>query len=413
MTGYATIKVYTNERAKYEGKDLAPAIVAYIRSLKIAARCVVTRGIEGCYENGEIATSRLTDLSYDLPLVIEILLPSTEADAVIHALESMVADGIVSLAQAEVTSFRTPASLLPPRLLVRDIMTARPIDGRPDFPLRVAVDFLLDNRLKALPIVDGNGLAVGIVTQGDLMKRASMPSRLGLLHLLPKGKTDRWLGGLDGRMVSEIMTKNPQTIQEDRKAAEAIHLMVRARLKRLPVVDASGKLKGIVSRIDVLKALARTRREPEEPSDAAGLAESPRFVRDVVPRDRLAMPASTTLRAAIDLLSRDEAQRAAVVDGDGRLLGLVTDSILVEAIDRASSGLRILRRLGARKADTITVGDIMMREVVSVGEDSPIDEAIRLMIERGFKRIPVVDSEGRFTGMVRRDSVLIALARHV
>jgi len=63
MTEYTVVRVYTSEKARYEGKELAPAIEAYIRSLKIAARCVVMRGSSGCYENGETATTRIVELS--------------------------------------------------------------------------------------------------------------------------------------------------------------------------------------------------------------------------------------------------------------------------------------------------------------------------------------------------------------
>jgi len=413
VTDYRTIRVYTNERAKYEGKELAPAIVSYVRSLKIAARCVVMRGIEGCYENGEAVTSRLIELSYDMPLIVEILLPVAESATVIQKLESMVTDGIVSVAPVEVTSFRAPSSILPHHLLVRDIMTAHPIDGHPDFSVRVAVELLLDNNLKALPIVDDHGAVLGIVTQRDLMKRAGMPVRLGLLPSLPGGEYSVWLSNAEGQNISEVMTPKPQSIREDHKAAEAIHLMVRAKLKRLPVVDASGKLCGILSRIDVLKALSPKPGAVIEPIEGTASSERPRLVRDIAARDKLSLRGDTPLRTAINRLARDESQRAVVVDDNGKLLGLITDTMLVEALDKASSGFILLRRMATRRAETTKVADIMKRDVVSVTEDTGIDEAIRLMTEGGFKRIPVVDSEGRFGGMIRRDSVLIALSRQI
>lgn len=413
MTDYRTIRVYTNEKARYEGKELATAIVSYVRSLKIAARCMVMRGIEGCYENGEAVTSRLIELSYDLPLIVEILLPAAESVAVIQKLESMVTDGIVSVAPVEVTSFRAPSSILPHHLLVRDVMTLHPIDGRPDFSVRVIVQLLLDNNLKALPIVDAHGAVLGIVTQRDLMKRAGMPVRLGLLRSIPEDEFSLWLTRAEGQSVSDVMTPKPQTIKEDHKAAEAIHLMVRAKLKRIPVVDASGKLCGILSRIDVLKALSSKPGAAIEPIAGAASSERPRFVRDIAARDKLSLRCDAPLKAAIDRLARDESQRAVVVDDEGKLLGLITDTMLVEAINKASSGVVLLRRMATRRAETKKVGDIMKRDVVSVTEDTPIDEAIRLMTEGGFKRIPVVDSEGRFEGMIRRDSVLIALSRQI
>ena len=411
MTEYTTIKVYTNERARYEGKELGPAIVSYIRSLKIAARCVVLRGIEGCYENGEAVTNRMIELSYDMPLIIEMLLPAAESAAVIQKLESMVTDGIVSVSPAEVTSFRAPSSLLPHHLLVRDMMTPRPIDGHENFSVRVAVELLLDNQLKSLPIVDDRGLVLGIVTQCDLMKRAGMPLRLGLLRSLPEDDLAAWLAKAEGLKVTEVMTPKPQTVREDHKAAEAIHLMVHEKLKRLPVVDAKGKLCGMVSRIDVLKALSPKPGVSVEATPLPSFSEHPRLVRDIAARDRLVMRSDTSLRTAIDLLAQDETQRAVVVDEEGRLLGLITDAMLVKAVDRASSGFFLLRRRAARRAGMLKVADIMERDIVSVTEETPIDEAIRLMTERGFKRLPVIDSEHRFSGMIRRDSVLIALSR--
>ena len=55
-----------------------------------------------------------------------------------------------------------------------------------------------------------------------------------------------------------------------------------------------------------------------------------------------------------------------------------------------------------------TAGEVMNPDIVTVQEDAPIDEAIRLMLERAIKRLPVVDSEGKYKGMVSRDSLLRA-----
>lgn len=416
MTEYATIKVYTSERARYEGRPLAQAVVAHVRSLHLAARCVVYRGIEGLYESGETATNRLAEVANDLPLVVEILLPAAEADALVSRLETMVTDGMVSVFRAQVSSFRSPSSVIPPHLLVRDVMTARPVDAHPGFSVRVAVELLLDEGLKCLPVVDDRTKLVGILTQRDLVERAGMPVRLGLLRARPSGELDAWLARSERRTVAEAMTPKPASIREDRKLAEAVRLMLRRNLKRLPVLDAEDRLCGMLSRIDVLKALAAATPGSGSPvggSRADGAAEAPRLVRDLEVRDGLALEAETPLRTAMDRMATAKAQRAAVVDADGRLVGLVTDTLLLAAVREGSGGFGPFRSLAARRAERKRVADLMLRDLVTVEEDTSVEEAIRLMTERGLKRIPVVDEGRRFRGMIRRDSVLVALSRHL
>ncbi|HTX74030.1 MAG TPA: DUF190 domain-containing protein, partial [Rectinemataceae bacterium] len=88
MSEYSIVRVYTSEKARYEGNDLAASIVSYIHSLRIGARCVVLRGVEGCYESGETVTARIMDLSYNLPIVVDIVLPKPETERVVERLEA-------------------------------------------------------------------------------------------------------------------------------------------------------------------------------------------------------------------------------------------------------------------------------------------------------------------------------------
>jgi CBS domain-containing protein len=256
MTEYTSIRTYTNEKARFEGKDLASSIVSYVRSLWIAARCVVLRGIEGAYENGEALNGTIVEVSYHMPLVIDVLLPAAESGPVIAVLETMVTDGLVSVSTATVTSFRSPHSLILPHLLVRDIRTANPIAAHADFTVRIAMELLIDHALKSLPIIDAQGKVIGILTQGDLVMMAAMPVRIGLLSSVPEIERKRWLQSTEGMRVPEIMTGAPQTIRDDAKVTSAVHFIAKRGLKRFPVVDAQGKLTGMLSRIDVLKALA-------------------------------------------------------------------------------------------------------------------------------------------------------------
>lgn len=58
MLNYKAIEIFTSEEARYRNQPVSDAVLQYIRDLKIAARCIVTRGIAGCYESGEVSTRR-------------------------------------------------------------------------------------------------------------------------------------------------------------------------------------------------------------------------------------------------------------------------------------------------------------------------------------------------------------------
>lgn len=178
------------------------------------------RGMAGCYENGETASSHLVELSYDFPVVIDIILPATETDAVVATIDTMVADGIVAVVPAAVRFYRTSTELFPRNLHVRDIMTHNPTVAHPDLSARAIAELLLDGGLKAFPVAGDDGSCIGMVTQSDLSKKAGMPMQLAI--------------------------------------DEALMLMTEGGFKRLPVVDADGMFKGMIRRDSILLALAHS-----------------------------------------------------------------------------------------------------------------------------------------------------------
>ena len=180
MLHYQAIEIYTSEDARHQGKPVAEAVLHFIREQRIAARCLVTRGIAGCTENGELATSRLEVLSSNLPLRITIILPAAAAEGVLAGLDERVTDGIIALRDLDVVRHKTSRTLFPRQLLVRDVMTPDPRQVTADSPLDQAARLLLGSIFTGLPVVDREGRPVGVVTQGDLLG-AGLPLRLGLL----------------------------------------------------------------------------------------------------------------------------------------------------------------------------------------------------------------------------------------
>jgi CBS domain-containing protein len=109
------------------------------------------------------------------------------------------------------------------------------------------------------------------------------------------------------------------------------------------------------------------------------------------------------------------------VDKEGYFLGLISDKDLLVAFSERHPGIwdyfvskipfteRSRRNKELREhLRAKTAAKVMNTDIVTVREDTSIDEAIRLMIERAIKRLPVVDTEGKFKGMISRDSLLRA-----
>ncbi len=235
MLHYRAIEIYTSEDERSQGRPVAEAILDYVRGLKIAARCLVTRGIAGCTESGELATHRLEVLSYNLPLRITIILPAAAAEGVLAGLDERVTDGIIALRDLDVVRHKTSRTLFPRQLLVRDVMTPDPRQVTADSPLDQAARLLLGSIFTGLPVVDREGRPVGVVTQGDLITSGLLPLRLGLLAASDADNVAAVMRGLAERRVAEVMTRPAVTIEADRPLTEAVELMLERQHQRLPV----------------------------------------------------------------------------------------------------------------------------------------------------------------------------------
>jgi PII-like signaling protein len=104
---YSVIEIFTSEEARWHGAPLYDAIVRAVAKENSFARCIVTKGVAGCYEDGEIASHRVLDLSYNMPLKIEIVLPASELERILAHVDEMVSDGIVVVENVEIRVHRT------------------------------------------------------------------------------------------------------------------------------------------------------------------------------------------------------------------------------------------------------------------------------------------------------------------
>ena len=304
-----------------------------------------------------------------------------------------------------------------------DVMVLNVITVGPDASVQEVADLLLRHRISAVPVVGANGEMLGIVSEGDLINR-------------PEAETTHrkswWLDALasneilaaeyvksHSRKVADVMTRDVITASPDTSVAEVAALLERKRIKRVPIVK-NGKIVGIVSRANLLQALASLKDETLQtrPDDSA--------IRDKVmaslQNERWTRPAliSVTVQdGTVDLWGIVEfADRK-----EGRTRPRRGDARRARRQRQPADSARILRKVdvteggkpvrsgidAAHKAiggRMMKAKDVMTSPVVSVEQDSTVLQAVRIMLQRRVSGLPVVDKEGKLIGMVTEGDFL-------
>lgn len=140
-------------------------------------------------------------------------------------------------------------------MLATDIMAAGVASVSGDASMRHAIEIMLDRGISGLPVVDGEGNLVGIVTEGDLMTRQEIGQALMAAPQSPVtdvATLEKYLKAHSWR-VGDVMTREVLTVSPQASVGQIADIFLSAGFKRVPVVT-DGKLLGIVSRRDLLRA---------------------------------------------------------------------------------------------------------------------------------------------------------------
>lgn len=138
---------------------------------------------------------------------------------------------------------------------VKDVMTDTVVAVREDAGFKEMVAVMRSRRISAFPVIDASGRVLGVVSEADLLLKETTPAQ-------PQGAIRpawrlRDRAKAVGVTAAEVMTQPAVTICEDAPVAEAARLMQSRKVKRLPVVDANDRLRGIITRTDVLSVFER------------------------------------------------------------------------------------------------------------------------------------------------------------
>jgi CBS domain-containing protein len=204
---------------------------------------------------------------------------------------------------------------------VSDVMTRAPVTVRADASLEEAANAMLKARVSGLPVLGALGVVVGMITEGDLLRRAELgtarPAVSWLSAFFAPGRAADNYVREHGQKVREVMTRELIFVSPEAPLSEVVSLMETRHVKRLPVLE-QGRLVGIVSRADLLRALSRLL--PERRLTSISDAELRKRVLAEIAKERWAP------RLNVD---------ATVENGVVELRGAVTD-------DRERIGLRVI-----------------------------------------------------------------------
>jgi CBS domain-containing protein len=419
------VRIYLSEGDKI-GHQPAPLAIVELLRRENAQGATVLRAVSGFGATGEIHVPHLVDVAQDLPVVIEWIDTPRQVERLLPRIKDAVPRGLITMDDTEIV-LHQPKRVreLPSTMNAADVMSREVTSVGKDTPVREVVELMLGKTYRAVPVVD-EGVPVGIITNGDLVRKGGLGVRLELLQGLDRPEQRATLERLasGNKVAADVMTPGPVTVEARAPLPQVAEIMAHRRLKRLPVVDGHGALVGMISRVDLLRMAAGCyERKDAAPREMALAGDVP--VSRVMRRDIPMVHPDTGLPEVFQALVSTRLNRVLVVDADRHVVGVITDA---ELLDRLTPSLRpgalrsLMHRLpfahpkaeapGEQHATARSAADLMVRDVPVVTEETLLSAAIGTMVEAGRKVLAVTDADGRITGIVDRADLLHGLVSH-
>jgi CBS domain-containing protein len=401
--------VYIGESDRWRGKPLYAAILETLKAIGIAG-ATVTRGVAGFGAHSRIHTAAILRLSEDLPLRIEVIDSQENVEKALDSISPMVREGLITVDEVQVIRYtHRYLNPLPADRPISEVMTHEVITLDPELTIAQAWERMLEHCIKAMPVVDKEQRVLGMLTDEDLIHRASLQQPLSVATRLDEPAIGEQLVALrtSPLKVVDVMSKPAITALLGESLGVVAARMVKYQIKRLPVVDDSGKLAGVVSRIDILRQVmgVETKSQRFQPPKGAMLT-----VQQVMYPEIPAVLPEADLETVVATLVETGMRRLIVVDTQNRPIGLISDSDVVSRIQpRERRGVLGALRGGPVPASNVTARDLMSPGVLATGPDTPLLEAARQMLAQQRKWLVVVDQQGKTLGLVDRQILLKAL----
>jgi CBS-domain-containing membrane protein len=403
--------IYVGESDSWQGRALYLSILETLHKSGLAGATVM-RGHPGFGAHGRVHTRQTERLSPDVSMIIMVVDTPENIEKALPVVKPMLREGLITVEHVEIVKYtHRYLQPLPADRPVSAIMTRNVTTVTPDTPARQVIELLLEQLFKAVPVVDDERHVIGIITEEDLLEKVEMPAHLAVVGRLEQEDLQEFLAQIRHEKTAQhIMTQPVSTVNEDDALGHVAQQMVERNFTRFPVVDAEKRLVGMVSRLDILRAVAGNGAGEQEqapapkPGRTLGEIMTP-GVPSVYINDDLVDVLQQMLKTNIQyVVVLDEQQRAAGVITEGDLVARVTPVMrrsMLRAIAERVMGTDLMRGHALAR-------DIMSERVLTALQETSVLDAIALMLREGRKRIVVVDDARHPIGIVDRQTLLAA-----
>src|SRR5581483_8741198 len=408
------LSIYIGESDKWRGKALYATLLETMRAQGLAG-ATVTRSLAGFGAHSVIHTANLEILSIDLPLVIQAIDSPAKIEQALEVITPMVGEGLITLDDVEVVKYtHRYLNPLPIDKHVSEVMTRKVITLTDKMPVAEAWERMLKHLLKALPVLNERGEVVGMLTDEDLLERAGLEQHLSVAERLDEKTLQAEFTTLKRSplTVADVMTKPAITIRDNESLGIAVARMAEHGIKRLPVLDANGKLIGVLSRVDVLKQVVTEEAKKRAAKAPKGAA---RTLGDIMLRDLPTVHKDAPLPEVIARFLEAGTRRLVVTGDDGRPLGFISDADAVTRVQPATRRGVMQALRGKRNVldEKVTAAQLMSHEVLTAPPSMSLTEAAHQMLSKQRKWMVVVDKRGKAIGLVDRQVLFKATMHHI
>lgn len=425
------VRVFVHEQARTGSALMVDALSALVQQRQLAG-ITVTRGYIGwqqrIFSAPTLSASTSDTHRHNPPLTIEILDRTERIESVLPEIAALVTTGVLTVSE---TRLYVPAS----HLLVSEVMGPHtPTVAAPETPLAEVLRALLREGERLVPVLSPERTVLGVVTLGALVRQIDPALASHLAELHSPAHLHAHLERLAaGRTASDAMLTPARTVRSDVQLDVAAHLLSRYRVTRLPVVDAVGRLVGLLSEHEVARALvAPPAADGQRPLEEELLrlcvlpGQGDRVTAGVLAHGGVPLvPPQTPLEQAVKLMYDAPECVVLVVAASGAVRGILDErALLRHAVPESAAGLRttlmgllvrspahLLAALQHQNARLQTVADGMRSSFVSVAAQTPLADALaQLLAHPEADPAVVIAADGRPVGLLWQDEALRALA---
>jgi CBS domain-containing protein len=270
----------------------------------------------------------------------------------------------------------------------------------PTKPIKDTAKVMMEHEFRRLPITDpGSGKLLGIVTVMDILDFFGGGKKFNIIE---KKYEDNFLAAIN-EPVKEIMTRDLITLSNKASIGETIEVMLDNQLGAIPLVDADGKLAGIVTERDIALSLA-------------GMAGKD-TVQDYMSPKVFDTTPGTPLGDACKIMVRNGLRRIPVVGGEAdiskaakKLLGIITSTDVIRYLNAKELFDNLNSNLATDVLKTV-ISDIMVKNPVTVEPNMTIGELCELFAEKNIGGVPVVKDD-KIMGIITERDILNAVKRY-